>query len=119
MCVCADEYAAGTRADLYAAKARHLERRYSAIRRVRGDGNCFYRAFHVSWMERLLALPAQAQALDAVGEGEIVEVRRIQSPTVEADFGQPRAACQRSQVQSGSRARVTQRCGCEGILAIP
>eukprot|EP00908_Phaeocystis_cordata_P008054 Transcript_18720.p2 GENE.Transcript_18720~~Transcript_18720.p2 ORF type:complete len:150 (-),score=57.15 Transcript_18720:3-452(-) len=58
----AAEYSSGSRADLYGAKARHLEQRYAAIRRVRGDGNCFYRGFHVSWMERLLHLPARAQA---------------------------------------------------------
>ena len=44
----AAEYSSGSRADLYSAKARHLEQRYAAIRRVRGDGNCFYRGFHVS-----------------------------------------------------------------------
>ena len=38
----AAEYSSGSRADLYSAKARHLEQRYAAIRRVRGDGNCFY-----------------------------------------------------------------------------
>ena len=58
----AAEYSSGSRADLYSAKARHLEQRYAAIRRVCGDGNCFYRGFHVSWMERLLHLPARAQA---------------------------------------------------------
>ena len=55
------EYANGARAELYEAKAHFFEERYQAIRRVRGDGNCFYRAFHVSWMERLLQLPAADQ----------------------------------------------------------
>jgi len=58
----AAEYARGTRADLYRAKARHLEGHYQALRRVRGDGNCFYRGFHVSWMERLLQLPEGEQS---------------------------------------------------------
>ena len=58
----AAEYAQGTRADLYRAKARHLAVRYQALRRVRGDGNCFYRGFHVSWMERLLQLPFSEQS---------------------------------------------------------
>jgi hypothetical protein len=33
---------------------------------VRGDGNCFYRAFHVSWLERLLQMPPALQS-DAWG----------------------------------------------------
>ena len=57
-----DEYAQGTRADLYRAKRHHLEGQYATIRRVRGDGNCFYRGFHVSWMERLLQLPRVEQS---------------------------------------------------------
>ena len=57
----AAEYANGHRADCMRAKIRHLGRRYSAIKRVRGDGNCFYRAFYVSWMERLLDLTLDQQ----------------------------------------------------------
>ena len=30
------------------------EQRYSALRRVRGDGNCFYRSFLFGYLERLL-----------------------------------------------------------------
>ena len=50
----AHEYASGNRSALYEAKAAFLDRRYQAIRRVRGDGNCLYRGFHTSWMEWLL-----------------------------------------------------------------
>ena len=57
----AAEYAGGLHADLYQAKSRFLEKRYGAFRRVRGDGNCFYRAFYVSWMERLIGLSAVEQ----------------------------------------------------------
>ena len=58
----AEEYAQGQRADLWRAKAHLLEGRYANIRRVRGDGNCFYRGFHVSWMERLLQLSPKEQS---------------------------------------------------------
>ena len=52
----ANEYASGNRADLWRAKTRHLARKYQSIQRVRGDGNCFYRAFIVSFLERLLIM---------------------------------------------------------------
>lgn len=32
----------------------HIHQRYSALRRVRGDGNCFYRSFLFGYLERLL-----------------------------------------------------------------
>ena len=51
------EYAAGDHGALWAAKLRSLSARYMAIRRVRGDGNCFYRSLWMGYMERLLALP--------------------------------------------------------------
>ena len=51
------EYAAGDHGALWAAKLRSLSARYVAIRRVRGDGNCFYRSLWMGYMERLLALP--------------------------------------------------------------
>jgi len=51
------EYAAGDHGALWAAKLRALSARYVAIRRVRGDGNCFYRSLWMGYMERLLALP--------------------------------------------------------------
>ena len=50
----AAEYTGGASADLFRAKVNHL-------RRIRGDGNCFYRAFYVSWMERLLGLSRAQQ----------------------------------------------------------
>jgi hypothetical protein len=51
------EYAAGDHGALWAAKLRALSARYVAIRRVRGDGNCFYRSLWMGYMERLLTLP--------------------------------------------------------------
>jgi len=57
----AAEYAGGASADLFRDKVAHLRTRYRALRRIRGDGNCFYRAFYVSWMERLLGLTREQQ----------------------------------------------------------
>ena len=42
-----EEYASGNHPDLHAAKVAHLAQTYQSIQRVRGDGNCFYRAFLV------------------------------------------------------------------------
>ena len=53
----ATDYKSGARADLYMAKLNDLRRLYERMHRVRGDGNCFYRALWVGWMQRLLSLP--------------------------------------------------------------
>ena len=53
----ADEYRHGARPALYRAKVRLLEATYSALRRVRGDGNCFYRSIWVGWADTLLRRP--------------------------------------------------------------
>ena len=45
----------------FGAGIADLSARYGGLRRVRGDGNCFYRAFYVSWMERLASLSAVEQ----------------------------------------------------------
>ncbi|KAL1508714.1 hypothetical protein AB1Y20_004809 [Prymnesium parvum] len=58
----AREYSSGAHAELYEAKAAFLARRYRALLRVRGDGNCLYRAFHVSWVEWLLQLQPRRRA---------------------------------------------------------
>lgn len=39
---------------VYQAKIRDLRTRYSQLRRTRGDGNCFFRAFAFGYMESLL-----------------------------------------------------------------
>lgn len=41
-------------ASVFAAKAGALARRYSALRRARGDGNCFFRSFMFALAEGLL-----------------------------------------------------------------
>lgn len=33
-----------------------LQRKYSHIRRVRGDGNCFYRAIVYAYLERVIMI---------------------------------------------------------------
>eukprot|EP00966_Prymnesium_polylepis_P237601 5495401-Prymnesium_polylepis.1 len=58
----AKEYAKTSRAAAYEAKAAFLERRYAAMRQVRGDGNCMYRALLTGWMEWLLRMPLAVQA---------------------------------------------------------
>ena len=55
------EYANSSRADLWASKLRALSSRYQAMRRVRGDGNCFYRSLWMGYMERLLGQPVEVQ----------------------------------------------------------
>ncbi|CAN0180099.1 unnamed protein product [Ectocarpus sp. 6 AP-2014] len=51
-----------------------LGKRYSALRRVRGDGNCFYRSFLFGYLERLL------QGIKSVGDANtkaMMELSRL------------------------------------------
>ena len=50
----------GTR---FAAKLPELEAAYIAIRSVRGDGNCFYRAYFIGCIEQAIASDAAFDAL--------------------------------------------------------
>eukprot|EP00966_Prymnesium_polylepis_P140954 3255182-Prymnesium_polylepis.1 len=56
------QYAGHGRAAVYEAKALFLERRYASLRRIIGDGNCFFRALLTSWMEWLVNQPPETQA---------------------------------------------------------
>lgn len=50
------------------------QQRYSALRRVRGDGNCFYRSFLFGYLERLL------QGIKSVGDANtkaMLELSRL------------------------------------------
>lgn len=47
-----EEYKAGSR--VFLAKLQILKQKYGAIRRARGDGNCFFRSFMFSYLEHLL-----------------------------------------------------------------
>ena len=69
----ATDYKSGARADLYMAKLADLRRLYERMHRVRGDGNCFYRALWVGWMQRLLSLP-DARAREAVWRTRVPDV---------------------------------------------
>jgi len=40
--------------DVYTGKVEDLQVKYTSMRRTRGDGNCFYRAFGFAHLERLL-----------------------------------------------------------------
>ncbi|RIA84769.1 peptidase C65 Otubain-domain-containing protein [Glomus cerebriforme] len=46
------EYEQGS--EIYRQKIMKLAEKHSKIRRCRGDGNCFYRAFGFAWFERLM-----------------------------------------------------------------
>lgn len=46
------EYASGN--DVFKVKVEKLETSYSHLRRTRGDGNCFFRAFVFNYLETLL-----------------------------------------------------------------
>ena len=46
------EYAVGNL--VFAKKIESLSKSFSSLRRTRGDGNCFYRAFLFSYLEGLL-----------------------------------------------------------------
>ena len=49
----ASEYAHGNQ--VIVSKIDYLARLFSHMKRTRGDGNCFYRAFAYSYLENLLA----------------------------------------------------------------
>lgn len=66
----------------FAAGIGCLASRYAAFRRVRGDGNCFYRCFLFGFLEQLVrrrergaAAPAEAAAVAAAAAAEAERVR--------------------------------------------
>ena len=78
-----EEYAAG--AGVFLTKIAALKTSYGAIRRTRGDGNCFYRAFLFAYLENLILeideterdrmvknLQSLETSLKEAGYGEIV-----------------------------------------------
>ena len=52
----------GSDASLWRAKVKVIEERYVRMRRVSKDGNCFYRAVLMGWMERLLTVSSSERA---------------------------------------------------------
>ncbi|KAL3700631.1 hypothetical protein R1sor_018653 [Riccia sorocarpa] len=57
--VLAMEYEAGN--PVFRAKVENLSQTYSAIRRARGDGNCFFRSFMFSYLEHILETKDEAE----------------------------------------------------------
>eukprot|EP00887_Chlorella_sp_A99_P001976 scaffold18.g1976.t1 len=53
------EYASGS--EVFLAKIRGLHASYGAIRRARGDGNCFFRSFLFGYLEGLLTSQGEAE----------------------------------------------------------
>ncbi|XP_014673575.1 PREDICTED: ubiquitin thioesterase OTUB1-like [Priapulus caudatus] len=63
--------------DVYQAKIQHLEKHYKCLRRTRGDGNCFFRAFGYYYMEQLLRKPddlKKFKAMAAQSKSELVKL---------------------------------------------
>lgn len=54
-----------------------LEKSYSHIRTIRGDGNCYYRAFLYSLLETLIKEQQQASGSTTVGSNNVNEGQRL------------------------------------------
>lgn len=50
-----EEYRRGKSAAVYEAKLSALSKLYRTVRRIRGEGNCFYRAMWTGWVEQMIA----------------------------------------------------------------
>ncbi|XP_027360369.1 ubiquitin thioesterase otubain-like isoform X2 [Abrus precatorius] len=59
LCSLAAEYKSGS--PILLEKIKVLDEQYAAIRRTRGDGNCFFRSFMFSYLEHILACQDQAE----------------------------------------------------------
>ncbi len=59
------EYRSGN--EIFLAKIAQLRRGYSAIRRTRGDGNCFFRSFVFAYVEQILRTGDVAERDRAIG----------------------------------------------------
>ncbi|GLT86776.1 hypothetical protein SLE2022_048940 [Rubroshorea leprosula] len=65
-------------------KIKVLGQQYAAIRRTRGDGNCFFRSFMFSYLEHILESQDQAE-VDRI-KGNIEECRKMLRTLGYADF---------------------------------
>jgi len=61
-------YTVGENNEVFLSKLGEIKKDYSHLRRVRGDGNCFYRAYLFAMMERVIGDPAGAKAVKAILE---------------------------------------------------
>ncbi|KAK7302672.1 hypothetical protein RJT34_13565 [Clitoria ternatea] len=59
LCSLAAEYQSGS--PILLQKIKVLDEQYAAIRRTRGDGNCFFRSFMFSYLEHILEFQDQAE----------------------------------------------------------
>jgi ubiquitin thioesterase protein OTUB1 len=59
-----EEYAAGSQ--VFQRKIQNLAEHHDRIRRARGDGNCFFRAFAFAWFESLLLDPSRDAIPNAI-----------------------------------------------------
>lgn len=53
---------------IYRNKVQNLCKRYKSIRRTRGDGNCFFRAFGFRYFESLIGKPEEIKALKELAQ---------------------------------------------------
>ncbi|KAH9698371.1 OVARIAN TUMOR DOMAIN-containing deubiquitinating enzyme 1 [Citrus sinensis] len=78
----ASEYQSGS--PILLEKIKVLGEQYAAIRRTRGDGNCFFRSFMFSYLEHILASQDQAE-VDRI-KAKVEECRRTLQSLGHADF---------------------------------
>ncbi|XP_021746035.1 ubiquitin thioesterase otubain-like [Chenopodium quinoa] len=78
----AAEYQSGS--SILLEKIKILDEKYSAIRRTRGDGNCFFRSFMFSYLEHILETQDKAE-VDRV-KANVEECRKTLQSLGYADF---------------------------------
>ncbi|OMO88776.1 Peptidase C65, otubain, partial [Corchorus capsularis] len=78
----AAEYESGS--PILVDKIKVLDQQYAAIRRTRGDGNCFFRSFMFSYLEHILESQDRAE-VDRI-KGNIEECRKTLQSLGYADF---------------------------------
>ncbi|KAL7526377.1 hypothetical protein ACHAWF_001745, partial [Thalassiosira exigua] len=81
----------GSGGDGFARSAAFLARKYRSLRRIRGDGNCYYRAFLYATCESLLASLSAGGGNGDGGEGraEFDRVKKVASDSLKwaCDYG--------------------------------
>ncbi|PPR84767.1 hypothetical protein GOBAR_AA35945 [Gossypium barbadense] len=78
----AAEYESGS--PILLEKIKVLDQQYAAIRRTRGDGNCFFRSFMFSYLEHILESQDRAE-VDRI-KGNVEECRKTLQSLGHADF---------------------------------
>lgn len=69
MRVLAAEYERGS--SIMKAKIENLSKHYQAVRKARGDGNCFFRSFMFSYLEHILEAKDEAEAVRMLGRMDV------------------------------------------------